>query len=103
MIESDYLKDNINYFEKLGTIPSLADFSEKDLKGLLELSKIRKYEPGEMSIYNFDIRLKRSLKQGICPLQRSNFIRNLGFSLYRGRIPGDAVKTPLKGVILGVI
>lgn len=48
MIESDYLKDNINYFEKLGTIPSLADFSEKDLKGLLELSKIRKYEPGEL-------------------------------------------------------
>ena len=48
MIESDYLKDNINYFEKLGNMPSLADFSEKDLKGLLELSKIRKYEPGEL-------------------------------------------------------
>lgn len=48
MIESDYLKDNINYSEKLGKMPSLADFSEKDLKGLLELSKIRKYEPGEL-------------------------------------------------------
>jgi len=48
MIESDYLKDNINYSDKLGTLPNLADFSEKDLKGLLELSKIRKYEPGEL-------------------------------------------------------
>lgn len=48
MIESDYLKDNINYFEKLVKIPGLADFSEKDLKGLLELSKIRNYEPGEL-------------------------------------------------------
>ena len=48
MIESDYLKDNINYFEKLGKMPTLAAFSEKDLKGLLELSKTRKHEPGEL-------------------------------------------------------
>ena len=48
MIESDYLRDNINYFEKLRKMPSLNSFSEKDLKGLLELSKIRKYEPGEL-------------------------------------------------------
>jgi CRP-like cAMP-binding protein len=40
----------LNYIEKLGKMPSLADFSEKDLKGLLGLSKIRKYEPGEMII-----------------------------------------------------
>ena len=48
MIESDYLKDNISYIEKLGKMPSLAAFSEKALKGLLELSKVRKYEPGEL-------------------------------------------------------
>lgn len=50
MIESDFLKDNTVYFEKLGKMPRLADFSEKDLKGILELSKIRKYEPGELII-----------------------------------------------------
>ena len=48
MIESDYLRDNINYVERLKKMPSLSEFSEKDLKGILELSKIRKYEPGEM-------------------------------------------------------
>ena len=48
MIESDYLRDNISYVERLGKMPSLADFSERDLKGILELSKIRKYEPGEV-------------------------------------------------------
>ncbi len=50
MIESDYLKDNVNYIGKLRRMPSLADFSEKDIKGLLELSKIRKYESGELII-----------------------------------------------------
>ena len=47
MIESDYLKENVNYVERLGKMKNLADFSEKDLKGILEMSKIRKYEPGE--------------------------------------------------------
>ena len=48
MIESDYLKDNNNFFEKLRKMPTLEVFSEKDIKGLLGLSKIRKYEPGEL-------------------------------------------------------
>ena len=48
MIESDYLKGNIRFLEKLGEIPTLATFSEQELKGLLELSRIRKYEPGEL-------------------------------------------------------
>ena len=48
MIESDYLKDNIKFFEKLRQMPTIDAFSEKDLKGLLELSKIRKYEPREL-------------------------------------------------------
>ena len=48
MRESDYLKDNVNFFEQLRKMPTLDSFSKKDLKGLLELSKIRKYEPGEL-------------------------------------------------------
>jgi CRP/FNR family cyclic AMP-dependent transcriptional regulator len=48
MIESDYLKGNISFVEKLREIPTLSTFSEEELKGLLELSRIRKYEPGEL-------------------------------------------------------
>jgi CRP/FNR family cyclic AMP-dependent transcriptional regulator len=48
MIESEYLKDNLRYVEKLKKIPSFEDFSEKDLKGILEMSKLRQYEPGEV-------------------------------------------------------
>lgn len=48
MIESDYLKGNISFLEKLKEIPTLSAFSEEELKGLLELSRIRKYEPGEL-------------------------------------------------------
>jgi CRP/FNR family transcriptional regulator, cyclic AMP receptor protein len=48
MIESEYLKDNIDYAKKLGQMPTIESFSEKDIKGILELSKIRKYEAGEM-------------------------------------------------------
>ena len=48
MIESEYLKDNLKYVEKLKKIPSFEDFSEKDLKGILEMSKLRQYEPGEV-------------------------------------------------------
>ncbi len=48
MIESDYLKDNINFLKKLSKMPTLDVFKEEDLKGLLKLSKIRKYEPGEL-------------------------------------------------------
>ena len=47
--------------------------------------------------------MKWSLKQGNCPLQRSDFIRDLGLFLYRHRIPDHAVRTPLNGMILGVI
>ena len=48
MIESEYLKDNLKYVERLKKIPSLEYFSEKDLKGILEMSKLRQYEPGEV-------------------------------------------------------
>ena len=48
MIETEYLKDNLKYVERLKKIPSLEDFSEKDLQGILEMSKLRQYEPGEV-------------------------------------------------------
>jgi len=48
MIESDYLKDNLLFIDKLRKIPTLEAFSDTDLKGLLELSKIRKYEAREL-------------------------------------------------------
>jgi CRP/FNR family transcriptional regulator, cyclic AMP receptor protein len=47
MIETEYLKDNLTFVEKLKKIPSFENFSEKDLKGILEMSKLRQYEPGE--------------------------------------------------------
>jgi len=48
MIESEYLKDNITFLQKLGQMPTLDAFPEEDLKGILQLSKIRKYKPGEL-------------------------------------------------------
>ncbi len=48
MLESAYLKDNINLLQKLKKIPTLKNFEDKDLKGLLQLSKIRSYKPGEV-------------------------------------------------------
>ncbi|MBW1692120.1 MAG: Crp/Fnr family transcriptional regulator [Deltaproteobacteria bacterium] len=48
MIESDYLKGNTGLIQKLRQIPTLGVFDEKDLQGALQLSKIRKYEPGEL-------------------------------------------------------
>ncbi len=47
MMESDYLKDNDKFLEKLRQIPTLEAFSEENLKGFLYLSKVRKYQPGE--------------------------------------------------------
>ena len=50
LIESEYLKDNLAILEKIRRIPTLSSFSKKDLKGVLELSKIRKYEQSEIII-----------------------------------------------------
>jgi CRP/FNR family cyclic AMP-dependent transcriptional regulator len=48
MIESDYLKDNDEFIEKIKMIPTLDLFNDKDLRGIVKLSKIRKYNPGEL-------------------------------------------------------
>lgn len=48
MIESNYLAENKNIVKDLKKIPTLKSFNDKELKKLLEMSKIRKYKPGEL-------------------------------------------------------
>ena len=54
MLESRYLKDNIENIQKLMTIPALKNFETKSLGKLLRLSKIREYEDGERIIKEGD-------------------------------------------------
>lgn len=55
MLESRYLKDNIENIEKLLGIPALRNFETKSLQKLLRLSKIREYEDGEVIIKEGDL------------------------------------------------
>ena len=54
MIESKYLKDNIENIQKLMSIQALRNFETKSLGKLLKLSKIREYENGETIIREGD-------------------------------------------------
>lgn len=54
MIESKYLKDNIQNIQQLMTISTLKNFETGDLKKLLRLSKIREYKAGEPIILESD-------------------------------------------------
>jgi len=54
MIESKYLKDNIENIQKLMGIPILENFETKSLGKLLKLSKVREYEDGEAIIREGD-------------------------------------------------
>ena len=54
MLESRYLKDNIENIQKLLAIPALKNFETKSLRNLLRLSKIREYEDGERIIKEGD-------------------------------------------------
>ena len=47
MRTADNLKDSVDIIEKIKTLPALETFDEKDLKELLRISKIVRYEPGE--------------------------------------------------------
>ncbi len=55
MLESKYLKDNIENIQKLLAIPALRNFETKSLQKLLRLSKIREYEDGEVIIKEGDL------------------------------------------------
>jgi CRP-like cAMP-binding protein len=50
MIETDYLNENVKVLESLQKIPVFEPFEDRDLHNLLQMSKIRKYESGEMII-----------------------------------------------------
>jgi len=50
MIESKYLKQNIENIQRLLSISALKNFETKNLSKLLRLSKIRQYEDGETII-----------------------------------------------------
>ena len=54
MIESKYLKDNVQNIQRLMGIPGLKDFETRNLAKLLRLSKIREYENGEVIIREGD-------------------------------------------------
>ncbi|MFP4667295.1 MAG: cyclic nucleotide-binding domain-containing protein [Desulfobacterales bacterium] len=54
MIESKYLKDNVQNIQRLMAIPGLKDFETRNLAKLLRLSKIREYEDGEQIIREGD-------------------------------------------------
>ena len=54
MLESRYLKDNIENIQKLLGIPALKNFETKSLGKLLRLSKIHEYEDGERIIKEGD-------------------------------------------------
>jgi CRP-like cAMP-binding protein len=55
MLESKYLKDNIQNIQRLMAIPSLKAFETRSLSKILRLSKIREYEDGEIIIKEGDI------------------------------------------------
>lgn len=55
MLESKYLKDNIQNIQKLLTIPALRHFETSNLGKLLRLSKIREYKDGELLIEEGDL------------------------------------------------
>jgi CRP/FNR family transcriptional regulator, cyclic AMP receptor protein len=47
MLESTFLENNTSMVENLKNIPVLESFEQQELNRLLEMSKIRKYKPGE--------------------------------------------------------
>ena len=55
MLESRYLKDNIENIQRLLGIPALKNFETKSLQKLLRLSRIREYEDGEVIIREGDL------------------------------------------------
>ena len=50
MIDSNYLEESKGIIRKLRDIPTLGFFEDKDLQGILKLSKMRKYDKGDIII-----------------------------------------------------
>lgn len=47
---SDYLKDTDELIARMRSIPVLKPFGDRDLKGLLKLSRVIRYDPGDLVI-----------------------------------------------------
>ena len=47
-MSTDFLKDNSEIIDKLKQIPALEAFNESDLQELLQMAKLKQFEPGEM-------------------------------------------------------
>jgi len=50
MFEADKSSDSADILEKIKTLPALEDFDEKDFRELLRISKIMRYQPGELIV-----------------------------------------------------
>jgi len=50
MPTAEKIKDSVDIIEKIKTMPALESFDENDLKELLRISKIVRYEPGELIV-----------------------------------------------------
>lgn len=50
MSDTNYLKDNKEIVEKLRSMPTLKNFEDKDLQGILSLSRMIRFDPGEVII-----------------------------------------------------
>ncbi len=55
MRESKHLKVNEDNLRKLLALPILKDFEIKDLEGLLQVSKVRQYDPDEVIIQEGEV------------------------------------------------
>lgn len=54
MKESDFLDENAVIVERLKQLPIFKTFEQDDIKGLMQFSKVREYEPGEIIIKEGD-------------------------------------------------
>jgi CRP/FNR family cyclic AMP-dependent transcriptional regulator len=50
MPKAEKIKDGVDIIEKIKTLPALESFDENDLKELLRISKIVRYDPGELIV-----------------------------------------------------
>ena len=50
MVDNEYMQDNRDIIQKLRKIPTLDFFNDRDLEGIIKLSRVIKYDPGELII-----------------------------------------------------
>ncbi len=54
MKESDFLDENAVIIERLKQLPAFKSFQDKDIRGLMQFSKVKEYQPGEIIIKEGD-------------------------------------------------